>query len=282
MPVKVYKPTSPGRRDMSGATFEEITRSKPERSLVRGLRKRGGRNSRGKITVRHRGGGHKRRYREIDFKRNKFDVPAKVASIEYDPNRSARIALLSYADGEKRYIIAPLNMKVGDTILSGTDVEVRPGNAAPLKNIPLGTQIHNIELQPGKGGQVVRSAGTSAQLMSKDNPQYAIVRLPSGEERYIPQDCMATIGQVGNIEHGNIKLGKAGRKRYLGKRPTVRGSAMNPNDHPHGGGEGRSPVGMAGPKTPWGKPALGKRTRRNKSTDKFIFRRRTKKRRGGR
>ena len=279
MPIKVFKPTSPGRRDMSGQTFEEITRTRPERRLTVGLRKQAGRNARGKITVRHRGGGHKRRYRYIDFKRDKHGVPARVASIEYDPNRSARIALLVYADGEKRYIIAPLGLKAGDQVMSGPDADIRPGNALPLSDIPLGTQIHNIELQEGRGGQVVRSAGTSAQLLSRDNPRYALVRLPSGEERYIPHGCMATIGQVGNVEHGNVKLGKAGRKRHMGIRPTVRGSAMNPNDHPHGGGEGRSPIGMPGPKTPWGKPALGRRTRRNKATDKFIFRRRSKKRR---
>ncbi len=279
MPIKVFKPTSPGRRDMSGQTFEEITRVQPEPSLVRGLRKRAGRNFRGKITVRHRGGGHKRRYRLIDFKRDKFDIPAKVASIEYDPNRSARIALLVYADGEKRYIIAPLGLRVGDEVMSGANAEIRPGNALPLQSIPLGTQVHNIELQVGRGGQMVRSAGTSAQLLSKDHPQYVILRLPSGEERYVPQECLATIGQVGNVEHGNVKLGKAGRKRHMGIRPAVRGSAMNPNDHPHGGGEGRSPIGMAAPKTPWGQPALGRRTRRNKSTDKLIFRRRSKKRR---
>lgn len=280
MPIKVFKPTSPGRRDMSGQTFEEITRSTPERSLTGGLRKRGGRNFRGKITIRHRGGGHKRRYREIDFKRrDKFGVPARVASIEYDPNRSARIALLVYADGDKRYIVAPLGMRVGDTVMSGPKAEIRPGNALPLRNIPLGTMVHNVELQVGRGAQLVRSAGTSAQLLSKDHPQYVTLRLPSGEERYVPQDCLATVGQVGNVEHGNVKLGKAGRKRHLGIRPTVRGSAMTPRDHPHGGGEGRSPVGMPGPKTPWGKPAQGKRTRRNKETDKYIFRRRAKKRR---
>jgi large subunit ribosomal protein L2 len=264
---------------MSGQTFEEITHSTPVKSLTIGLRKRAGRNSRGKITVRHRGGGHKRRYRQIDFRRDKFDVPATVRSIEYDPNRSARIALVVYADGEKRYIIAPLGLKVGDKVISSKQSEIRPGNTLPLRNIPQGTMIHNIELQEGRGGQLVRSAGTSAQLLAKEGDEYAIIRLPSGEERFIRQECLATIGQVGNIEHGNVKLGKAGRKRYLGIRPTVRGSAMNPNDHPHGGGEGRSPVGMPGPKTPWGQPALGKRTRRNKSTDKYIFRRRTKKRR---
>ena len=279
MPIKVYKPTSPGRRDMSGQTFEEITRKKPERSLVTGLRKHGGRNVRGKITIRHRGGGHKRRYRQIDFKRDKHGVPGRVASIEYDPNRSARIALINYADGEKRYIIAPLGLHVGDTIVSSREAEIKPGNTLPLRNIPQGTLIHNIELQEGRGGQLARAAGTSAQLQAKEDVVYATVRLPSGEERLIRQDCWATIGQVGNVEHGNVKLGKAGRKRHRGWRPAVRGSAMAPNDHPHGGGEGRSPIGMPGPKTPWGKPALGKRTRRNKSTDKYIFRRRSKKRR---
>lgn len=264
---------------MSGFTFEEITHDTPVRSLTTGLNKRAGRNVRGKITVRHRGGGHKRRYRLIDFKRDKADIPGRIASIEYDPNRSARIALVVYADGEKRYILAPLGVKVGDTVVSGNRVEIRPGNTLPLRNIPLGTQIHNIELQPGKGGQMVRSAGASAQLLAKDKANYVTVRLPSGEERYILENCLATIGQVGNVEHGNVKLGKAGRKRHMGIRPTVRGSAMNPNDHPHGGGEGRSPIGMAGPKTPWGKPAQGRRTRSNKSTDKFIFRRRSKKRR---
>ncbi len=280
MPIKVFKPTSPGRRDMSGQTFEEVTRSTPEASLTRGLRKRGGRNFRGKVTIRHRGGGHKRLYREIDFKRrDKFGVPAKVATIEYDPNRSARIALLVYADGEKRYMLAPLGVRVGDKVMSGPTAEIRPGNALPLRDIPLGTMIHNIELQVGRGAQLVRSAGTSAQLLSKDHPQYALLRLPSGEERYVPKDCLATIGQVGNVEHGNVKLGKAGRNRHLGIRPTVRGSAMSPRDHPHGGGEGRSPIGMAGPKTPWGQPAQGRRTRHNKATDKYIFRRRSKKRR---
>jgi large subunit ribosomal protein L2 len=279
MPIKVYKPTSPGRRDMSGQTFEEITRDYPEKSLTVGMRKRAGRNFRGKITIRHRGGGNKRRYRDLDFKREKFDVPGEVRTIEYDPNRSARIALVVYDDGDKRYIIAPLGLQVGDNVMSGGGAEIRPGNAMPLRNIPQGTLIHNIELQVGRGGQLVRSAGTSAQLLAKEDREYATVRLPSGEERLIRQDCLATIGQVGNVEHGNIKLGKAGRKRHMGIRPTVRGSAMNPNDHPHGGGEGRSPVGMPGPKTPWGKPAQGKRTRRNKSTDKYIFRRRTKKRR---
>lgn len=279
MPIKVYKPTSPGRRDMSGQTFEEITRTRPEKSLIKGLRKRAGRNSRGKITIRHRGGGHKRRYREIDFKRDKFNVPGRIASIEYDPNRSARIALVVYADGEKRYIVAPLGLQVGDQVLSSPNADIRPGNTLPLRNIPQGTLIHNVELQFGRGGQIVRSAGTSAQILAKEDQNYATVRLPSGEERLIRMECLATIGQVGNVEHGNVKLGKAGRKRHLGIRPTVRGSAMNPNDHPHGGGEGRSPIGMPGPKTPWGKPAQGRRTRRNKATDKYIFRRRSKKRR---
>lgn len=280
MPIKIFKPTSPGRRDMSGQTFEEVTRSYPEASLTRGLRKRGGRNFRGKVTIRHQGGGHKRRYRDIDFKRrDKFGVPASVKSIEYDPNRSARIALLVYADGEKRYILAPLGLRVGDKVMSGSNADIRPGNALPLRDIPLGTLLHNIELQIGHGAQLVRSAGTSAQLLSKDHDQFVLLRLPSGEERYVPKDCLATIGQVGNVEHGNVKLGKAGRKRHLGIRPAVRGTAMSPRDHPHGGGEGRSPVGMAGPKTPWGKPALGRKTRRNKATDKYIFRRRSNKRR---
>jgi large subunit ribosomal protein L2 len=263
---------------MTGPSFEEITRSTPERSLISGMRKSGGRNFRGKVTIRHRGGGHKRRYREIDFRRDKQGVPARVTSIEYDPNRSARIALLTYADGEKRYIVAPLGLRVGDTVLSAQRTELRPGNTMPLRNIPMGTMVHNIELQPGRGGQLARAAGTSAQIIAKEG-EHAIVRLPSSEERLIRLDNMATIGQVGNVEHGNIKLGKAGRKRHMGVRPTVRGTAQTPRDHPHGGGEGRSPVGMAGPKTPWGKPALGARTRRNKRTDKYIFRRRTKKRR---
>jgi large subunit ribosomal protein L2 len=263
---------------MVGSTFEEITRSKPERSLLRPLRKRGGRNFRGKITVRHRGGGHKRRYREIDFKRDKHGIPARVDSIEYDPNRSARIALLVYADGEKRYIIAPLGLRVGDQVMSGPEAEVRVGNALPLENMPLGTLVHNIEMKPGRGGQMVRAAGTSAQLLAKEEG-YAILRLPSGEMRMILGRCTATVGQVGNVDHGNIKLGKAGRKRWLGIRPTVRGSAMNPNDHPHGGGEGRAPIGMPGPKSPWGKPTLGKRTRGRKQSDKYIIRRRGKKRR---
>lgn len=275
MPIKYYKPTSPGRRGMSVSTFEEITRDSPERSLVRSLRKRGGRNSAGRITVRHRGGGHKRLYRVIDFKRDKLDVPGRVTTIEYDPNRSARIALVTYADGEKRYIIAPLGLMVGDMVQSGAKAEVRVGSTLPIANIPVGTTIHNIELHIGKGGQLVRAAGASAQLLAKEG-QYAQVRLPSGEVRMVSVRCMATIGQVGNTEHGNINLGKAGRKRWLGVRPTVRGSAMDPHSHPHGGGEGRSPIGMPGPKTPWGKPALGYKTRRNKVTDKWIVRRRGK------
>jgi large subunit ribosomal protein L2 len=277
MPIKKYKPTSPGRRDMTGSTFEEITRAKPQRSKLKGLRKKGGRNHSGRVTVRHRGGGHKRRYREIDFKRNKIDIPAKVESIEYDPNRSARIALLLYADGERRYIIAPLGLRVGDAVMSGENAEIRVGNALPIRSIPVGSLVHNIELQPGKGGQLARAAGTSAQLLAKEGV-YAQVRLPSGEVRRVHENCTATIGQVGNTDHGNIKLGKAGRKRWLGWRPTVRGSAMDPKSHPHGGGEGRAPIGMPGPKTPWGKPALGKKTRRNKRTEKFIVRRRGKRR----
>lgn len=277
MAVKVYKPTSAGRRGMTGHSFEEITKSKPERSLTEPIRKHGGRNNRGKVTVRHRGGGHKRRYRLIDFKRNKFDVKAEVVAIEYDPNRTARIALLKYADGEKRYIIAPLGLKVGDMVGNGPMADLRPGNALELRNIPLGTQIHNVELEPGKGGQLVRSAGVSAQLVAKEGT-YCQVRLPSGEVRLIHERCMATIGQVGNTDHANVKLGKAGRSRWMGWRPAVRGIAMDPNSHPHGGGEGRSGIGMPGPKTPWGKPALGKRTRTNRRTDKFIVRRRGKKR----
>ncbi len=278
MPIKSYKPTSPGRRGMTVSTFEEITRTVPEKSLLKSLKSNAGRNFRGKITVRHRGGGHKRRYRVIDFKRDKFGVPARVGSIEYDPNRSARIALLVYADGEKRYIVAPMELMVGDQVVSGPNAEVRVGNALPIYRIPLGTMIHNVELQPGRGGQLVRSAGTSAQLMAKEGP-YAQVRLPSGEVRMVNQNCMATIGQVGNVEHGNITLGKAGRSRWLGRRPSVRGSAMDPAAHPHGGGEGRSPIGLPGPKTPWGKPALGYKTRRFKLSNKYIVRRRGKKRR---
>jgi len=278
MPVKTYKPTSPGRRGMTGATFEEVTSTEPERSLLRPLSKQAGRNTQGRITVRHRGGGHKRQYRVIDFKRDKVSVPARVKSIEYDPNRSARIALLVYADGEKRYIIAPLGLQVGDTVMSGSDAEIRVGNSLPLGRIPLGTLVHNVELSPGRGGQMVRSAGTSAQLLAKEG-DYVTLRLPSGEMRLVHKECTATIGQVGNVDHGNIKLGKAGRRRWLGFRPAVRGSAMSPRDHPHGGGEGRSPIGMPSPKSPWGKKTLGKHTRRNKSTDKYIVRRRGKRRR---
>jgi len=278
MAVKKYKPTTPGQRGMTGYTFEEITKSKPERALIKPLKKSGGRNVHGRITVRHRGGGHRRQLRMVDFKRDKVGIPAKVAAIEYDPNRTARLALLNYADGEKRYIIAPLDLKVGDTVLSGPAAEIRPGNSLPISNIPVGTMVHNIELYEGRGGQLVRSAGGSAQLLAKES-DYAQVRLPSGEVRLIRQACTATIGQVGNVDHGNVKLGKAGRKRHLGVRPTVRGSAMSPRDHPHGGGEGRQPIGMPSPKSPWGKPTLGKKTRRNKSTDKYIVHRRGKKRR---
>jgi large subunit ribosomal protein L2 len=263
---------------MSGYDFEEITKTKPEKSLLAPLRKKAGRNVRGKITVRHRGGGHKRRYRIIDFKRDKIGIPARVASIEYDPNRTARIALLFYADGEKRYIIAPLGLRVDDVLTSGPEAEIRVGNTLPIANIPAGSLIHNIELKQGKGGQLVRSAGCSAQLLAKEG-KYAHVRLPSGEVRLVHQACMATIGQIGNTEHGNIKLGKAGRKRWMGWRPSVRGSAMDPKAHPHGGGEGRSPIGMPSPKSPWGKPTLGKKTRKRKDTNKWIVRRRSKERR---
>ena len=275
MALKVYKPTSPGRRGMSGSSFEEITRDKPEKSLVKPLKKRAGRNNQGKITVRHRGKGAKRRFRVIDFKRDKIDVPGRVASIEYDPNRSARIALIYYVDGEKRYIVAPLGLTVGNMIMSGSNAEIKPGNTLPMKNIPSGTQIHNIELQRGKGGQVVRSAGVAAQLMVKEG-EYVLIRMPSGELRRIRSECIATIGQVGNVDHQNIKWGKAGRRRWLGWRPTVRGSVMSPRDHPHGGGEGRSPIGMPGPKTPWGKPALGYKTRKPKASDRMIVKRRGK------
>lgn len=278
MPVKKYKPTSAGRRDMTGYTFEEITSSTPEKTLLVELKKRGGRNNSGRVTVRHRGGGNKRRYRLIDFKRNKIETGAEVKTIEYDPNRSARIALLQYEDGEKRYIIAPLGLQVGDRVENGPDADIRTGNALPLRNIPVGSMVHNIEFQPGRGGQIARAAGTSAQLLAKEG-KFATLRMPSGEMRLVSQDCMATIGQVGNTDHGNIKLGKAGRRRWMGWRPTVRGTAMDPKSHPHGGGEGRSPIGMAGPKTPWGKPAHGAKTRRNKATDKYIVRRRGRKRR---
>ncbi len=274
MALKTYRPTSPGRRGMTGATFEEITKEKPEKSLVLPLKKRAGRNSQGRITVRHRGGGAKQNLRIIDFKRDKVGVPGRVAAIEYDPNRSARIALIYYVDGEKRYILAPLGLNVGDIIKSGSEAEIKPGNTLPLKLIPSGTQIHNIELQKGKGGQLVRSAGMAAQIVAKEG-QYALIRLPSDEVRRIHSDCSATIGQVGNVDHQGIKLGKAGRKRWLGWRPTVRGSAMSPRDHPHGGGEGRTPIGLPGPRTPWGKPALGYKTRKkNKTSNKMIVKRR--------
>lgn len=278
MAVKKYKPITPGQRGMTGSTFESVTKVKPEKSLIKPLRKKGGRNMFGRITVRHRGGGHRRHLREVDFKRNKYDIPARVAAIEYDPNRSARLALLYYADGEKRYIIAPLELQVNDTVISSKRAEIRIGNSLPIASIPVGTMIHNIEIKPGRGGQMVRSAGAAAQLLAKEG-DYAQLRLPSGEVRLVRQECYATIGQVGNLDHGNIKLGKAGRKRHLGIRPTVRGSAMSPRDHPHGGGEGRQPIGMPSPKSPWGQPTLGKKTRRNKSTDKYIVRRRSKKRR---
>lgn len=277
MGIKKYNPTSPGLRGMTVSTFEEITTDKPEKALTVTLKKHAGRNVRGKITVRHRGGGTRAKYRIIDFKRNKDDIPATVKSIEYDPNRSANIALVCYADGEKRYIIAPNKLKVGDVIVSGPDSDIKVGNALPIANIPVGTIIHNIELKPGKGAQLVRSAGNGAQLMAKEG-NYAQVRLPSGEVRMVRINCRATIGEVGNIEHANIQIGKAGRKRHMGWRPTVRGSVMNPNDHPHGGGEGRAPIGRKGPVTPWGKPALGYKTRnKHKDSNKYIVRRRNAK-----
>jgi|TARA_B110001454_G_C12713406_1_gene431599 large subunit ribosomal protein L2 len=272
MPIRNFRPTSPGRRNASGFTFEELTKKRPEKSLTVSKNRISGR-SHGKISVRRRGGGHKRLLRIIDFKRDKFNIPGRVASIEYDPNRSSRIALIFYADGEKRYIVAPDGLHVDDNIVSGTEVPINPGNALPLSEIPTGTVIHNIELIPGRGAQLGRSAGASIQLMAKDSG-YALLRMPSGERRQVLEACMATIGAVGNIEHQQIKLGKAGRSRHRGRRPKVRGSVMNPNDHPHGGGEGKSPIGMPGPKTPWGKPALGFRTRRNKRTDKYIVQRR--------
>ncbi|SFG94950.1 large subunit ribosomal protein L2 [Desulfotomaculum arcticum] len=275
MGIKKFKPTSPGRRFVTVSTFEEITSTEPEKSLLEPLKRKGGRNAGGNITVRHQGGGHKRKYRIIDFKRDKDGIPAKVATIEYDPNRSARIALLHYADGEKRYILAPVGLKIGQQVESGPESDIKVGNALALRNIPVGTMIHNIELHPRGGGQLVRSAGTAAQLMAKEG-KYAHVRMPSGEMRLILQDCRATIGQVGNVDHENISIGKAGRSRWLGKRPTVRGVVMNPVDHPHGGGEGRSPVGR-NPVTPWGKPALGARTRKNKPSDRLIVKRRGKK-----
>lgn len=275
MGIKKFKPTSPGRRWMTGYSFEEVTRVEPERSLLQPLKKSSGRNAYGRVTVRHRGGGNRRMYRVIDFKRDKLGVPGRVDSIEYDPNRTARIALVVYADGEKRYILAPLGLKVNDTIISSKDeaVEVRPGNAMPLERMPLGTLVHNVELYPGRGGQLVRAAGAAAQVLAKEGA-YVTLRMPSGEMRLIRKECMATIGQVGNVEHSNVKLGKAGRKRHMGWRPEVRGSAMTPRDHPHGGGEGRSPIGMPGPKSPWGWPTLGKKTRKNARTDKYIVRRR--------
>jgi large subunit ribosomal protein L2 len=275
MAVKKYKPVTPGQRNMTGYTFDEITKDRPERSLLVPLRKSGGRNAYGRVTVRHRGGGHRQYIRKVDFKREKRGIPAKVAAIEYDPNRTARLALLFYADGEKRYIVAPLDLKVGDTILTGPGAEIRSGNSLPLSSIPVGTLIHNVELKEGRGGQLVRAAGGAAQLLAKEG-DFAQVRMPSGEVRLVRQVCYATIGQIGNLDHSNIKLGKAGRKRHKGIRPTVRGSAMSPRDHPHGGGEGRQPIGKPGPRTPWGKPTLGYRTRKNKLTDKYIVRRRSK------
>ena len=273
MAIRVYKPTSPARRFMSVLTYEEITTNKPEKSLLERKKKNAGRNKQGKITVRHQGGGNKVKYRIIDFKRNKLDIPAKVATIEYDPNRSAFIALLHYADGEKRYILAPLGLNVGDTVISSANADIKPGNALPISAIPVGTLIHNLEIKPGRGGQMVRSAGMSAQLMAKEG-QYAQVRLPSGEVRKVPMNAMATIGTVGNTDHENVRIGKAGRKRHMGVRPTVRGVVMNPCDHPHGGGEGKSPVGMPAPVTPWGKPALGLKTRKHKKySNKMIVKR---------
>ncbi len=277
MPIKVYKPTSPGRRWQTVSTFEELSKGKkPEKKLLVSQKRQAGRNNQGSVTVRHQGGGTRPKYRIIDFRRDKIDIPAKVTAIEYDPNRSARIALLTYKDGEKRYILAPVEVRVGDTLLSGPNAEVKPGNTLPISSIPLGTLIHNVELQKGKGGQLARSAGAAAQLMAKEG-KYAQVRLPSGEVRYVSMECSATIGQIGNVEWGTMKIGKAGRKRHMGWRPSVRGIAMTPRDHPHGGGEGKSGIGMPGPKTPWGKPALGYRTRNRKYTDRFIVRRRGKK-----
>lgn len=276
MPLKTRKPTTPGQRGLVLQTTDDITTRKPKKSLLRPLKKTGGRNGQGRITVRHRGGGHKRRYRVIDFKRDKFGVPGEVTTIEYDPNRSSRIALIKYPDGDWRYIVAPNGLKVGDTVQSGPDAPIRTGNALPLKAIPSGTTVHNVELSVGKGAQIVRSAGSSAQVLASED-KYSLLRLPSGEMRNVLSTCMATIGQVSALDHKNTKLGKAGRKRHMGRRPEVRGVVMNPRDHPHGGGEGRSPIGMPGPKTPWGKPALGARTRRNKSTNKFIVRRRYQK-----
>ncbi|MCQ2474872.1 MAG: 50S ribosomal protein L2 [Clostridia bacterium] len=277
MSIKVYKPTGNGRRNMSVTEFSELSKVAPEKSLLVSNKKNSGRNSYGRITVRHRGGGQRRKYRIIDFKRDKFDVPATVVSVEYDPNRSSFIALLQYEDGEKRYILQPAGLKVGDTVIAGETADIKAGNALPLSKIPVGTVVHNVELYPGRGGQLARAAGNSAQLMAKEGT-YALLRLPSGELRNVPAECMATIGQVGNLDHENVKIGKAGRKRHMGWRPTVRGSVMNPNDHPHGGGEGKSPIGRPGPVTPWGKPALGYKTRRTKkSSDKLIIKRRNDK-----
>ena len=273
MGLKLYRPTSPGIRGKVGTDFSEITKKRPEKSLLLPLKKKSGRSNQGKVTVRHRGGGAKRKLRIIDFKRNKLGIPGKVASIEYDPNRSANIALIYYVDGEKRYILAPVGLKVGDVISAGDNAEIKPGNALPLKMIPLGTAVHNIEIHIGKGGQIVRSAGGAAQIMARESG-YALVRLPSGELRRVDERCLATVGQVGNIDHSNISLGKAGARRHRGWRPEVRGSAMTPRDHPHGGGEGRSPIGLPGPKTPWGKPALGYKTRRNKRSNRLIIKRR--------
>ena len=273
MPVKSYKPTSPGRRGMSTVSSDDITKTTPERRLTKGMKQKAGRNVSGKLTVRHRGGGHKRRYRTIDFKRDKIGIPGTVQAIEYDPNRSARIALIAYRDGEKRYILAAARMAVGDTVMSGPDAPIRPGNCLPLSNIPAGTAIHNVELQAGRGGQLARSAGSSVQLMTKES-EFAVIRMPSGEIRRVHSNCVATIGQASNVDHNGTTTGKAGRTRWRGRRPTVRGSAMNPSDHPHGGGEGKAPIGMPGPKTPWGKPALGLRTRKRKPSDRFILRRR--------
>ena len=274
MPTISYKPTTPGRRGMTSLDYSGLSKVAPEKSLLAPKAKKAGRNSYGRITVRHRGGGNRQKYRIIDFKRNKADMPATVLTLEYDPNRSANIALVQYEDGEKRYIVAPVGLKVGDVVSSGANADIKPGNALPLENIPTGTFIHNVELYPGKGAQLARSAGVMAQLMGKENNK-ALVRLPSGEMRYVPLNCMATVGQVGNVEHANVQLGKAGRKRHMGWRPTVRGSVMNPCDHPHGGGEGRSPIGRPGPVTPWGKPALGYKTRKpHNRSDKFIVKRR--------
>lgn len=273
MAIKIYKPTTPSRRNMTGYGFDEITKDTPEKSLIVLRKARAGRDNKGRVSVRHQGGGERQFIRIVDFKRNKVGIPARVSAIEYDPNRTARLALLVYADGEKRYIIAPLGLKVDDNVMAGPDAEIRPGNSLPISSIPVGTMIHNIEMKEGKGGQLVRSAGTSAQLLAKEG-DYAQIRMPSGEVRLIRQKCYATVGQVGNTDHSNIKLGKAGRKRHMGIKPTVRGTAMSPRDHPHGGGEGRQPAGMPGPKSPWGQPTRGYRTRRNKGSDQYIVRRR--------